>query len=78
MSDNAVTAAPEERFVSIPEFVKRSSLSRATVYNLIEAGELPRPVRLTPNRVAFPQSVVDRWIAAKLKGSASPADLVAA
>jgi prophage regulatory protein len=56
-----------DRFVSIPEFVKRSSLSRATVYNLIEAGELPRPVRLTANRVAWPSGIVEAWFASKME-----------
>lgn len=60
-----ISTAPPERFVSIPEFVRRSSLSRATVYNLIEAGDLPRPVKLTRNRVAWPSSVVDAWFASK-------------
>lgn len=58
-----------ERFVSIPEFVRRSSLSRATVYNLIEAGDLPRPVKLTRNRVAWPSNVVDAWFASKAEAS---------
>lgn len=57
------------RFVSIPEFVKRSSLSRATVYNLIEAGELPKPIRLTTNRVAWPDGVVDAWFASKMEAA---------
>ena len=60
-----------ERFVSIPEFVRRSSLSRATVYNMVERGELPRPVRLTSARVAWPASVVDAWFQAKIDGAAS-------
>lgn len=51
------------RFVSIKEFCQRSSLSRATVYNLIDAGELERPTRLSPNRVAFPESVVQAFFA---------------
>jgi predicted DNA-binding transcriptional regulator AlpA len=56
-----------ERFVSIPEFVRRSSLCRATVYNMIDRGEIEKPVRLTRNRVAFPSSVVDRWFASKVE-----------
>ncbi len=61
---------PPNHFISIPEFVKRSSLSRATVYNLIEAGDLPKPVRLTRNRVAFPAEIVDRWFASKMEAAA--------
>jgi len=61
--------ASPARFVSIPEFVRRSSLSRATVYNLIEAGELPRPTRLTSNRVAWPEQIVSAWFASKLEAA---------
>ena len=55
-----------DRFVSIIEFCRRSSLSRGTVYNLIARGDLPEPTRLTQNRVAFPARVVDDWFAQRL------------
>jgi predicted DNA-binding transcriptional regulator AlpA len=58
-----------DRFVSIPEFVKRSSLSRGTVYNMIAAGEIARPTRLTANRVAWPAKVVDAWFASKMEAA---------
>lgn len=57
--------ATEPRFVSIPEFCRRTTLCRQTVYNMIERGEIERPVKITPNRVAFPSAVVDAWFAAK-------------
>lgn len=63
-------AAADPRFVSIPDFCKRSTLCRQTVYNMIERGEIARPVRIAPNRVAFPASVVDEWFASKLEAAA--------
>lgn len=63
-------APAAERFVSIPEFVRRSSLSRATIYNMVERGELPRPVKLTQARVAWPASVVDAWFQSKIDAAA--------
>lgn len=68
-----VSEAAPERFVSIPEFVRRSSLSRATVYKLVESGELPRPIKLTGVRVAWPASVVDAWFASKIAAAAAQA-----
>ena len=65
---NVIDETPS-RFVSIPEFVKRSSLSRGTVYNLIDAGDLPKPVRLTANRVAWPAPVVEAWFASKMEAA---------
>lgn len=57
-------------FVSLKEFARRSTLSRASVYNLIDRGELPPPIRLSANRVAFPADVVDAWFATRLDQAA--------
>lgn len=56
-------------FVSIRDFCKRTSLSRGTVYNMVERGEIARPVRLTENRVAFPAPVVDAWVASRMEAA---------
>ncbi|MBX9575895.1 MAG: AlpA family phage regulatory protein [Caulobacteraceae bacterium] len=55
-----------QAFVSLAEFSRRSSLSRGTIYNLVDRGDLPKPIRLTPNRVAFPAAVVDAWFTARV------------
>lgn len=52
-------------FVSIKDFCKRSSLSRGTVYNMVDRGEIAPPKRLTENRVAFPAEAVDAWFATR-------------
>ena len=52
-------------FVSIKDFCRRSSLSRGTVYNMVQRGEIAPPQRLTENRVAFPAEVVDAWFASR-------------
>jgi prophage regulatory protein len=53
------------RIVSISEFMRRTSLSKATVYRMIDRHELPRPSRISPNRVGFASDIVDAWIASK-------------
>lgn len=53
----------EARFVSIPEFCRRSTVCRQTVYNMIERGEIAKPVRITVNRVGWPAKVIDDWFA---------------
>ncbi len=58
-----------QRFITINEFAKRSTLSRAEIYNKIKAGELERPKRLGPNRVAFPESVWTAWAASKMEAA---------
>ena len=64
----------QSRFVTIREFCKRSTLSRGSVYNEIGRGNLPRPTRLTRNRVAFPASVVEAWLASKTSPAPSNAE----
>ncbi|WP_426046056.1 helix-turn-helix transcriptional regulator [Brevundimonas sp. TWP3-1-2b1] len=59
----------QAQFVSIRDFCKRTSLSRGTVYNMVERGEIAKPVRLTENRIAFPAEVVDAWCASKLEAA---------
>lgn len=59
-----------DRLLKAPEVVARTTLSRAALYQAIAAGAFPRPVRLSANRVAWPESHVDAWIAAKV-GAAS-------
>lgn len=44
------------------EVERRTSLSRSGIYDLINQGRFPRPVRLTPNRVAWPEAEVHAWI----------------
>lgn len=55
-------------FVSIPQFVKRSTLCRASVYNLIAAGELEKR-RISRGRVALTRESVERWFASKLEAA---------
>lgn len=56
---------PEPDFISFKVVAARTGLSRATLYNLVDRGELPRPTRLSINRVAFPADAVEAWLAAK-------------
>ena len=52
-----------EQLLRVHQVVARTTLSRAALYAEIAAGRFPRPVRLSANRVAWPESQVDSWIA---------------
>ena len=58
------TEAPS-RFVSVKEFSRRSSLARSSLYRMVERGEISKPCKLTPKRVAWPAEVIDAWFAAR-------------
>ncbi len=52
-----------ERFLSMREVRRRTTLSKTHTYRLINAGRFPRPVPLGPHRVAFLESEVEGWMA---------------
>ncbi|PWE33435.1 DNA-binding protein [Maritimibacter sp. 55A14] len=42
-----------------------TGLSRSTIYDMMDRNEFPRPVRIGRRAVAWPQSAVDAWLAAR-------------
>jgi prophage regulatory protein len=57
----------------LPEKVvrDRTSLDRVTRWRLVRAGKFPAPVRISPGRVAWAESAINGWIAAKIAGGAA-------
>lgn len=55
-----------ERLIRIGCVSTRIGLSRATIYRLVEAGKFPAPIRITSRCIAWPESAVNEWIAARL------------
>lgn len=51
-----------ERLISMKETVSIVSLSRAKIYELIKAGQFVIPTQLTPCRIAFRESLLEKWI----------------
>lgn len=67
ISAAAVCEVPEgPTLVLIDDVLRKTGLPRATMYELIDRGDFPRPVRLTPRRVAWVASEVDAFIASKI------------
>lgn len=44
-----------------------TGLSRSSIYLLMSRGEFPRPVKITGKAVAWPESVISAWLAARSK-----------
>ncbi len=44
-----------------------TGLSRSTIYHLLSRGEFPRPVKITAKAVAWPESAIAGWLAARTK-----------
>lgn len=45
----------------------RTGLSRTTIYDLANAGNFPKPVRLGARAVGWLESEVDAWLAAQVR-----------
>lgn len=51
--------------ITIAELTKKVSLGRSTIYALIAKGQFPKPFALAPNRNAWIESDIDKWLAQK-------------
>jgi len=63
--DRHLYVRPILYILSIKEVSRRTSLSKATVYKRIRAGEFPRPAKLTAGRVGWRSTDIDAWIGKK-------------
>lgn len=52
-----------DRFLSAAHVVDLTSLSRPTIYRRMDAGDFPKPVRLSPRRVGWKEAEVRAWMA---------------
>lgn len=56
-----------ERLLTAQQVVERVGLCKSELYARIREGRFPKQVPLGPQRVAFVESEIDAWIAARLK-----------
>jgi prophage regulatory protein len=52
-----------DRILDIHDVSNRTSLSRSRIFDLEQEGNFPRRRQVTPNRVGWLESEIDRWIA---------------
>ena len=58
-----------ERHYRRPAVEEITGLSRSTIYDLMSRGDFPRPVKLTPRIVAWPESRIEDWLAQRAEES---------
>ncbi|MEX3314986.1 helix-turn-helix transcriptional regulator [Sulfitobacter sp. PS-8MA] len=54
-----------EQHLRRPAVETLTGLSRSSLYAMMEAGAFPRPVRIRKRAVAWPESTVAAWLAAR-------------
>jgi prophage regulatory protein len=71
---------PDGRLLELVELkpVKGISYSKAQLYRLIKAGKFPRPIKLGEHRIAFVESEIDAFIAARIAARDAEIGTVAA
>ena len=51
----------QESFLRMPAVLKRTSLTRSTIYRKIQQGTFPRQVKLSERCAGWRQSDIDEW-----------------
>lgn len=52
-----------DRFIALPEVVRRVGLGKTMIYKLIGDGRFPPPYKITPAAARWSDSEVTAWIA---------------
>ena len=52
----------KEHLLRLREILKRTGLSRSSLYEQVSEGKFPEPVKISSRSVAWVESEVDSWI----------------
>ncbi len=68
-TDGRVTGTSDrpDKLLRLPRVEERTGLKKSSLYAGAKAGTFPAPVRLSARAVAWRESDIDRWIAARIK-----------
>ena len=50
------------RIIRLPELLRLTGMSRATIYRWLGKGEFPKPLQLGPNSIGWRADVVAEWL----------------
>lgn len=53
------------QFLTVKEVIRRTGLSRSTIYDQMSKGEFPLSYQLTKRRVAWKEADIESWIASR-------------
>ena len=56
-----------ERLLPVSAVIDRTSFSRAHIYEMVRRQKFPPPIKISANRIAWPESTVAAWIASKME-----------
>ncbi len=50
----------------LPQVVERTGVSRTRIYEMMEAGRFPKPIKIGARAIAFIADEVDGWVADRM------------
>ncbi|MGH1414085.1 MAG: helix-turn-helix transcriptional regulator [Pelagimonas sp.] len=60
-----------KKLIRMPEVMSMTGLGRSTIYNKVQAGEFPRPLKISHRHVAWDMHDVLSWIESRPVANAS-------
>ena len=68
-SATTATAVPAHHsFARLPAAIDQSGLSRSTIYDLVQRGLFPPPIKAGPKLALWVRSEISAWCAAQIAG----------
>lgn len=52
----------KQTIARMPDAIKKTGLSRSTIYNLMAEGKFVRKIKLSQRSIGFLESDIDQWI----------------
>jgi len=59
---DALAYAPGLRILRLPEVIHRTGFKRSSIYQMIQEGRFPKPVKLGVRAVGWDSRAIDSWI----------------
>ena len=53
--------------IKLPEVVRRTALSKASIYVFIKEGRFPKPIPLGARAVGFLESEINSWLSSQIE-----------
>ena len=66
MSTATVTPASVPQMISAKRLHQRLGVSPATLWRMVQRGDIPAPFRLSPGRVAWSEDVIREWLISRM------------
>ncbi len=60
-----------QKLIRLPELKNRVPLSRSAIYLLVSKGQFPKPISMSTRSVAWIESEIDAWVAARISAARS-------